>query len=121
MPMYVRFDTPRELQERTYEAVELARDSGQVKKGTNEVTKTIERGQAELVVIAEDVQPEEVVVHLPVLCEENGVPYTYVHSQEELGTAVGLEVGTASAAIVDAGQEDEVFNEVLNRLEEVRE
>lgn len=120
MPMYVRFEVPDDLKERTYEALELARDTGSVKKGTNEVTKVIERGQAKLIVIAEDVQPEEVVVHLPILCEEKGIPYTYVPSKDELGTAVGLGVGTASAAIVDPGKEGDLYNEVVNKLNELK-
>ena len=67
MPVYVKFDVPNELEESVLEAVEVARDTGRVKKGTNEVTKAVERGEAELVVIAEDVQPEEIVLHLPAL------------------------------------------------------
>src|SRR5687768_16815810 len=64
MPMFVRFEAPKELQDKAYEAVEAARDTGAVKKGTNEVTKLIERGQAKLVVMASDIQPEEVLAHI---------------------------------------------------------
>jgi len=67
---YVKFETPKDLVNEVYEAVRLARQSGKVRKGTNETTKAIERGVSKLVVIAEDVQPPEVVAHLPILCEE---------------------------------------------------
>lgn len=117
MSMYVRFDTPRELQDKAYEAVEAARDTGRVRKGTNEVTKAVERGQAKLVVMAEDVQPEEVLAHIPLLCEENDVTYAYVESKQELGSATGLDVSTASAAVTDPGKASNLVEEIADQVE----
>lgn len=118
--MYVRFEAPKELQDKAYEAVEAARDSGAVRKGTNEVTKLIERGQAKLIVMAQDIQPEEVLAHIPLLCEEKGIPYTYVPSKQELGTAAGLEVPTASVAIVDAGRGAQIIGEIAEAVAALR-
>src|SRR5438094_4104491 len=103
-PMYVRFEMPKELVDKTYQSIELAKESGKVRKGTNEVTKLVERGEAQFIVIAEDVQPEEILAHMPLLCEEKGVPYAYVPSKQELGVAVGLGKATASIAILDPGK-----------------
>src|ERR1041385_4483301 len=103
MPLFVRFKTPPELSTQTLEAVEKSVSTGKIAKGTNEVTKQIERGAAKLVVMAEDVSPEEILAHVPLLCEEKGIPYGYVPSKAELGSAAGLPVGTAAVAIVDAG------------------
>ena len=86
-----------------YSVVEKAKKTGKVDKGTNEVTKAIERGTAKLVVYAADVNPKEVVQHLPVLCKEKGIPCAEVDSKEKLGIAVGINVPTSSVAIVDAG------------------
>jgi len=116
MAMYVRFEVPKEIQDKTYEAIEGARDSGAVKKGTNEVTKLIERGQAKLVVMAGDITPEEVLAHIPLLCEEKGVPYTYVSSKQELSTSAGLEVATASVAITDAGRAKPLVDEIAAQV-----
>jgi len=58
--MAKKFDIPAELSDKALESVELARDTGKLKKGTNEVTKAIERGIVKLAVIAEDIQPEEI-------------------------------------------------------------
>ncbi len=69
-PYYVKFETPKEVAEASYEVLRQASRTGKVRKGTNETTKAIERGIAKLVVIAEDVQPPEVVAHLPIICEE---------------------------------------------------
>ena len=53
-----------------YSIIEKARKTGKVEKGTNEVTKAIERGTAKLVAYAADVEPKEVVQHIPLLCKE---------------------------------------------------
>src|SRR5437870_13097378 len=102
-PMYVRFEMPKEIVDKRYQSIALAKESGEVRKGTNEVTKLVERGEAQFVVMAEDVQPEEILAHMPLLCEENGVPYAYVPSMQELGVAVGLGKEMAFIEILDQG------------------
>jgi len=87
-----------------YEAVEVARNTGKIKKGSNEVTKAIERGVAKLVVVAKDVQPAEVIMHLPLLAKEKGVPCVEVPSKEQLGAAAGLTIPTGAIAIVVEGE-----------------
>ena len=56
------------------EAIEIARTSGKIRKGSNEATKAIEKGDAKLVVYAADVTPKEIVMHLPLLCKEKNIP-----------------------------------------------
>jgi len=87
----------------SYEIVEIARKTGKIDKGTNEVTKAIERGQAKLVVIAEDVEPKEITQHIPIICTEKGIPLITVDSKKKLGIAAGINVATASVAILDGG------------------
>ena len=120
MPVYVTFDVPADLKDDAIEALEVARDTGTVKKGTNETTKAIERGNAELVYVAEDVQPEEIVMHLPELADEKDVPLLYVDTQAEVGRAAGLEVGSAAAAIVDGGEASDDIEEITARVEDLR-
>ena len=120
MPVYVDYDVPADLQDSALDALEVARDTGSVKKGTNETTKAVERGNASLVVVAEDVQPEEIVMHLPELAEEKGIPFIYVETQDEVGQAAGLEVGSAAAAIVDAGESQSQVEDIAAKVEELR-
>lgn len=96
-----------------YEVVEKARKSGKIVKGTNEVTKAVERGVAKLVVIAEDVEPKEITQHLPLLCEEKGIPYVTVDSKKKLGASAGIAVAAASVAIIDAGNAEKDLDELL--------
>jgi large subunit ribosomal protein L7Ae len=118
--MYVKFDTPKEIADKAYEALEIARDTGKIGKGTNEVTKMIERGNARLVFIAEDIDPPEIAAHLPVLAEEKEIPYVYLPTKDELGEAAGLNVGTASACIIDAGEAEDLINDVVEKVEELK-
>ncbi len=120
MPVYVDFDVPADLEDDALEALEVARDTGSVKKGTNEATKAIERGNAELVFVAEDVQPEEVVMHLPELADEKGIPFIFVDTQDDLGRASGLEVGSAAAAVIDAGEAAGDVEDIAEKVEELR-
>jgi len=85
------------------EAVEVARTSGKIRKGANEVTKALEKGQAKLVVYARDVTPKEIIMHLPLLAKEKGVPCIEISKKEDLGAAAGLPVATAAVAIVKEG------------------
>jgi large subunit ribosomal protein L7Ae len=119
-PIYVRFEVPKELAERAYEAVEKARDTGKLRKGTNEVTKAVERKQAALVLVAEDVEPPEVVAHLPALCDEKGVPYVYLPSKRELGAAAGIDVSAASIAIVEPGEGADLVKEITDQVKALK-
>ncbi|ADV65638.1 50S ribosomal protein L7Ae [Desulfurococcus mucosus] len=120
-PFYVKFEVPAELAEKVYQAVAKVRETGgKVKKGTNETTKAVERGQAKLVVIAEDVEPPEIVAHLPLLCEEKKIPYVYVPSKQKLGQAAGIEVSAASVAIVDVGGAKDIVDEVIKSVQQIR-
>ncbi len=85
------------------EIVEIARTSGKIRKGSNEATKAIERGDAKLVVYAGDVNPKEVVMHLPLLCKEKNIPCVEISKKEDLGAAAGLPVSTAAVAVVKEG------------------
>jgi large subunit ribosomal protein L7Ae len=102
-----------EIVNKAYEAAEIAVKTGKIKKGTNEVTKAIERGNAKLVLVAGDVNPAEVVMHIEPLCKEKGVPCVIVPSREELGAASGISVTTSSIVIIEAGDSQPVIKEII--------
>jgi len=116
-PFYVKFEVPKEVADAAYEALQIATKTGAVRKGTNETTKAIERAQAKLVVIAEDVDPPEVVAHLPLLCDERKIPYLFVPSKEKVGSAIGIDVPAASACVVNEGDATGLVKEIATRLE----
>ncbi|MGC8671802.1 MAG: ribosomal L7Ae/L30e/S12e/Gadd45 family protein [Candidatus Micrarchaeia archaeon] len=105
-------ETPKEIVDKALSAIKLAKQDGSVRKGVNEVTKSLERGLATLVVVANDVSPKEVVMHLPGLCEQHKTPLVYVPAKLDLGKAAGLNVPCSSVAIEKPGSASAVLKEI---------
>ena len=72
------------------DVIQQAANYKQLKKGANEATKTLNRGIAEMIVMAADAEPLEILLHLPLLCEDKNVPYVFVSSKQALGRACGV-------------------------------
>lgn len=70
--------------------VQQAANYKQLLKGANESTKALNRGIAEFIVMAADADPLEILLHLPLLCEDKNVPYVFVRSKQALGRATGV-------------------------------
>ncbi|MEE8383845.1 MAG: 50S ribosomal protein L7Ae [Nitrosopumilus sp.] len=119
-PYYVKFETPEDLVSPILEALRVAATSGKVKKGTNEATKAIERGTSKLIIIAEDVEPPEVVAHLPILCEEQGAAFVFVPTKQELGSSLGIEITSAAAAILDAGDAQHIVDQIIETIAKIK-
>src|ERR1700730_12523081 len=103
-PIYVRFETPAELADKVLQLVQIASETGKVRVGTNEVTKSSERSEAKLVVMGEDLDPVEILGHIRMLCEEKRIPYLSIPRKRGLGQSAGLTKSAASVAIVEAGE-----------------
>ena len=119
-PFYVKYEAPKEIVDAAYEALQIATKTGLVRKGTNEATKAVERAQAKLVVIAEDVDPPEVIAHLPMLCDERKIPYVFVPSKEKIGSSIGIDVPSAAASILKEGDATGLIKEIITRIAQVR-
>jgi len=113
-------EIPKDLVDKILQALEISKNTGKIKKGTNETTKAIERGNTKLVVIANDVEPKEIVMHLPVLCNEKKCDYVYIPSKQELGRAVGINVGTASACIIEPGEAKNIVEEIIKKIKTLK-
>jgi len=105
----------KEVIDKAYEAVETAKATGKIKKGTNEATKAVERGIAKLVVVAKDVNPPEIIMHFQPLCKEKNAPFVLVPSKEELGAAAGLNVPTSAVAIIQEGEAKNLIKEITTK------
>lgn len=116
----VDFAVPKEVVEEVYQALEKVKSPTSIRKGTNEATKAIERGLAKLVVVAEDVEPKEIVMHIPMICKEKKVPYISVPSKKELGAAVGIEVQTAAVAVIDDSKAKKEIDAVAKKIKDLQ-
>ena len=81
------------------DVVQQAANFKQLKKGANEATKTLNRGISELIVMAADAEPPEILLHLPLLCEDKNVPYVFVPHKQALGRACGVARPVISCSI----------------------
>ncbi len=109
-------EVSKEIADKVLEAIEIAKATGKIKKGTNEVTKAIERGTAKLVAVAKDASPPEIVMHLPMLAEEKEIACVEIPTKEELGASAGIEVPTASVAIVDEGEGKALVKDLIEKI-----
>lgn len=79
--------------------VQQAMNYRQLRKGANEATKTLNRGIAEFVVMAADTEPLEILLHLPLLCEDKNVPFVFVPSKQALGRACGVSRSVIACSV----------------------
>ena len=116
---YVKFKVPDKLKDSIKSILNAIADTkdSKIRKGMNEVTKSIERGQAKFVVMAEDVSPPEILYHVPLLCEEKNIPYAYVSSKKNLGNAAKLNIGASSIAIDNVGTGNEkILDDIIKQI-----
>jgi large subunit ribosomal protein L7Ae len=120
---YVKFKIPDALKNDIKDALSKiagTRDS-KIRKGMNEVTKSIERTLAKLVIMAEDVTPPEILFHVPLLCEEKGIPFCYVSTKKELGNSARINVASSAIAIENVGTgNDSVLEDILKKIEALK-
>lgn len=90
---------PPDLSTRILDLIQQACNYKQLRKGANEATKALNRGKAELVVLAADAEPLEILLHLPLVCEDKNVPYVFVRSKVALGRACGVSRAVIACAV----------------------
>ena len=94
------------LQKEIFSMITKASQLKQIKKGANESTKTLNRGISDLIIIAADAKPLEIVLHLPLLCEDKNVPYVFVESQKLLGRSCGVSRPVIAVSILNKTPEN---------------
>ena len=102
-----------------YECIELARTSGgKIKRGVNEVTKAMERGEAKLVIMAKDVDPPEITAHLPILAKEKNIPLIKVPEKKKLGEAAGIDVAASSVCIIEPADAESLLKAIVEKAKQ---
>lgn len=101
--------------------VQQAANYKQLRKGANEATKTLNRGISEFIVMAADAEPLEILLHLPLLCEDKNVPYVFVRSKQALGRACGVSrpVISCSVTMKDGSQLKSQIEAIQNSIEKL--
>jgi len=104
-----------ELNDQILELVSQAGQYKQLKKGANEATKTLNRGIAEVIILTADTEPLEILLHLPLVCEEKNVPYIFVESKAALGRACNV-----SRPVIAASVTTSEHRELQSQLESIK-
>jgi U4/U6 small nuclear ribonucleoprotein SNU13 len=102
------------------DVVQQASNYKQLKKGANEATKTLTRGLAELIILAADAEPLEIVLHLPLLCEDKSIPYVFIPSKQALGRACGVS-RSVIACCITVNESSQLKNQISNLKESIEE
>ncbi|KAG9390793.1 Ribosomal protein L7Ae/L8/Nhp2 family [Carpediemonas membranifera] len=107
-----------QLSKQIIDLVSQASNLNQIKRGANESTKALNKNKAAFVILAADAEPLEIVLHLPLLCEDKNTPYVFVPSRNVLGRAAGVTRPMVSVAILNiegsqlASQVETIRNEI---------
>ena len=101
-----------QLSQKIYDLVQQAQHHDMIKKGANEATKSLNRDLAELIILAADTEPLEIVLHLPLLCEDKNVPYIYIPSKAQLGRATGVSRNVIALAIIRDEKRESMMKQI---------
>ena len=84
-------------------------------------TKTLNRGISEFIILAADAEPLEILLHLPLLCEDKNVPYVFVPSRVALGRACGVSRPVIACSITsnEASQLKPQINNIKTAIEKL--
>lgn len=118
---------PKKLNKKVLKTVKKASKAKHVKRGVKEVVKALRKGEKGLVIIAGDILPPDVISHIPVLCEDCLVPYVFIPSKEDLGSAGATKRPTSCVMVVPGGgkakknadktdEYKEAFDEVVKEI-----
>ncbi|XP_060204882.1 H/ACA ribonucleoprotein complex subunit 2-like protein isoform X2 [Lycium barbarum] len=108
----------KKLSKRIFKLVRKATEHKCLKRGVKEVVKSIRRGHKGLCVIAGNISPIDVITHVPLLCEEAGIPYIYVPSKEDLANAGATKRPTCCVLALTKPSKGELSQEDQEKLKE---
>lgn len=100
--------------------IQQAASYKQLKKGANEATKTLNRGISEFIVMAADAEPLEILLHLPLLCEDKNVPYVFVPSKVALGRACGVSRPVISCSVT-TNEASQLKSQILTLKDQIEQ
>ncbi|KAJ5493661.1 hypothetical protein N7463_009748 [Penicillium fimorum] len=103
------------LTQELLDLLQQAMHYNQLRKGADEVTKSVTRGNSEIVVLAGDTDPLAILMHLPLLCENKSVPYVFVSSKQAMGRACAVSRPIIAATITSNDGSD-----LAQRIEQVK-
>lgn len=84
--------------------------------GLKEVQRRVRRGETGLVIFAGDISPIDIMSHMPGVCETKNLPYCYVPSREDLGSAMGVQRSAVMVLIKKHENYADLYDECHNEV-----
>ncbi|RNF27221.1 50S ribosomal protein [Trypanosoma conorhini] len=88
-------------------------------KGIKDVTKAIRKGQKGVLILGADASPYDVVSHFPVMAEEAKIPYVWVPSRQDLGTATQCKRATSVVLLKPDPEFQSSYDKIVLAIEDL--
>ncbi len=109
----------KKLTKKLYKMVKKAQKAKRLKRGVREVVKGLRKEEKGVVVLAGDVSPIDVISHIPVFCEDKGVPYCYVPTRKDLGAAAFTKRPTSVVMVQSAEDYQELYQDCYSKVDAI--
>ena len=106
----------KKLTKRVYKVAKKASKAKSIRRGVKEVVKSLRKGEKGLVVLAGDISPIDVITHIPVYCEDRSIPYVYIPSRQDLGSAIQTKRPTSAVLIKKHADFDSHFKKCFDEV-----
>ena len=109
----------KKMTRKIYKLVKKAAKAKQLRRGVKEVGKAIRKKEKGFIIFAGDVSPLDVYSHMPVMCEENKLPYVFVPARIDLGLASQTKRATCVVLIKKSDDYADAYTELRNIIKEL--
>ncbi|XP_067648516.1 H/ACA ribonucleoprotein complex subunit 2-like protein [Eurosta solidaginis] len=107
----------RKIAKKCYKLIKKAmKHKTYLRNGLKDVQTRLRKGETGICIFAGDVTPIDIICHLPAVCEEKGIPYTYTPSRADLGAAMGVKRGTVALLVREHQDYKELYDELKNDI-----
>jgi len=107
----------KKLTKKLYKTVKKSQEAKKLRRGVREVVKGLRKDAKGLVVLAGDISPIDVISHIPVYCEDKGVPYCFIPSRKELGAACHTRRPTSVVMVQSAEDYEALYQECYDKVD----
>lgn len=105
---------------KVHKLVKKASSAKVVRRGVKEVVKALRKGEKGFCIIAGDISPIDVISHVPIMCEDRNIPYIFVPSKHDLGTAASTKRPTSCVLVTPKSDfsEKELYDKLFEEAKE---
>ena len=107
----------KKLAKKLFKVIKKSQQAKRLKRGVREVVKGLRKNEKGVVILAGDVSPIDVISHIPVFCEDKSIPYCYVPSRKDLGSASLTKRPTSVVMVQSAEDYETVYKDCYSAVD----